>query len=113
MKPKYGCPVTAAVKVMAGKWKVAIVWHLMSGAKRYAELRALLPGVSEKVLTEQLRHLEADGVVRRHSAHSSPPRVSYELSSAGAELAPLMQGLCAWGTKHLGIQPTFSADKAL
>ena len=101
--------MTAAVKVMAGKWKVAIVWHLMSGAKRYAELRALLPGISEKVLTEQLRQLESDGVIRRRSANSSPPRVSYELSAAGADLAPLMQGLCAWGSKHLGVLPTFTS----
>ena len=52
MKTAYGCPVTAAVKVLAGKWKVAILWHLSSGAKRYAELRALLPGISEKVFIE-------------------------------------------------------------
>lgn len=112
MKPKYGCPVTAAVKVVAGKWKVAIVWHLMSGTKRYSRLRELMPGVSEKVLTAQLRDLESDGVLRRRSAHSSPPQVSYELSAAGAELAPLMRGLCGWGTKYLGVLPTFPAGES-
>jgi len=110
MRPAYGCPVTAAVKVVAGKWKVAILWHLSFGTKRYAELRGLIKGVSEKVLTEQLRQLEADGLVERLSAHSSPPRVSYRLTNAGDELIPLMKGFCGWGTKHLGIHPTFPVD---
>jgi DNA-binding HxlR family transcriptional regulator len=111
MKPSYGCPVTAAVKVLAGKWKVAILWHLDAGTKRFAELRGLLPGVSEKVLTEQLRQLEADGLVQRQAANSSPPRVSYQLTSPGKELMPWMLGLCDWGTRHLGIHPTFRVDE--
>ena len=104
--PNYGCPVKATTKVLAGKWKVAIVWHLSSGTQRFAEIRDLLPGVSEKVLTAQLRQLEEDGVVRRHVTPSVPPRVDYELTAAGRELIPIMQSMCDWGSKHLGIVPT-------
>ena len=73
MQPKYGCRVKATTRVLAGKWKVAIVWHLSFGTKRFAEVRDLLPGVSEKVLTAQLRKLEQDGVLRRHITPSVPP----------------------------------------
>ena len=106
MQPNYGCPVKATTKVVAGKWKVAIVWHLSFGTKRFAEIRSLLPGVSEKVLTAQLRRLEEDGVVRRSVTPSVPPRVDYELTAAGQELIPIMQAMCDWGSKHLGIVPT-------
>ena len=105
MKQHYGCPVQAASNVLAGKWKVLILWHLSFGARRFAELRDLLPGVSEKVLTAQLRGLERDGVIRRMRTDGALPRVDYMLSPAGEELVPLMEAMCSWGTKHLGIQP--------
>jgi DNA-binding HxlR family transcriptional regulator len=106
VQPDYGCPVKATTRVLAGKWKVAIVWHLSFGTKRFAEIRDLLDGVSEKVLTAQLRKLEEDGVVRRLVTRSVPPRVDYELTAAGWELIPIMQSMCDWGSKHLGILPT-------
>ena len=106
MKPVLGCPVKATTKVMAGKWKVAILWNLSFGRKRFAQIRNLLDGVSEKVLTEQLRQLEKDGVVRRLITHSVPPRVDYELTAAGNELVPVMQAMCDWGSKYLGVMPT-------
>jgi len=75
------------------------------GTKRFAEIRDLLPGVSEKVLTAQLRRLEADGMLRRHVTRSVPPRVDYELTAAGWELIPIMLSMCDWGSKHVGIVP--------
>jgi DNA-binding HxlR family transcriptional regulator len=105
VQPNYGCPVKATTKVLTGKWKVAIVWHLSFGSKRFAEIRNLLPGVSEKVLTAQLRQLEDDGVLRRWVTPSLPPRVDYELTAAGKELIPIMQAMCDWGSKYLGIVP--------
>jgi DNA-binding HxlR family transcriptional regulator len=68
---------------MAGKWKVLIVWHLSFGPRRFAGIRDLLPGVTEKVLTSQLRELERDGVIRRLETKTVPPRVDYMLSDAG------------------------------
>ncbi len=106
MKPRFGCPVKATTRVLTGKWKVAIVWHLSFGVKRFAEIRNLLTGVSEKVLTAQLRQLEKDGVLRRNVTHSVPPRVEYQLTAAGVELIPIMQTMCDWGSKHLGILST-------
>jgi DNA-binding HxlR family transcriptional regulator len=98
--------VKATTKVVSGKWKVAIVWHLSFGSRRFAEIRDLLPGVSEKVLTAQLRQLQKDGVLRRIVTPTVPPRVDYELTEAGWELIPIMQSMCDWGAKHLGILPT-------
>ena len=106
MKNHFGCPVQATSNVLAGKWKVLIVWHLSFQSYRFAELRELLPGVSEKVLTSQLRELEHDGVIGRRASGEAPQRVDYFLTDAGVELIPVMEGMCAWGVKHLGVPPS-------
>jgi DNA-binding HxlR family transcriptional regulator len=105
MKDNHGCPVQGTINVLSGKWKVLVVWHLGFGSRRFAELRDLVPGISEKVLTSQLRELAADGIVRRTSKPVVPPQVTYSLTKAGSELIPLMSELCHWGTRHLGIPP--------
>lgn len=97
--------------VLSGKWKVLIVWHLSFGTRRFAEIRDLLPGVTEKVLTTQLRELERDGVIKRMNSKRIPPRVDYRLSDAGNELIPVMEAMCGWGTKHLGIPPSLPRPK--
>jgi DNA-binding HxlR family transcriptional regulator len=105
MRAHHGCPVQAAINVLSGKWKVQAVWRLSFGALRFAELRDLLRGVSEKVLTAQLRELEKDGVINRAAVRSSPPKVTYSLSPSGQTLIPLLEGLCDWGSKQFGIKP--------
>ena len=105
MKNHHGCPVQGTINAVSGKWKILAIWHLSFSPQRFAQLRKLLPGVSEKVLTAQLRQLEADGIVSREITHSSPPQVTYSLTRAGEELIEPMSVLCAWGTRHLGIQP--------
>jgi DNA-binding HxlR family transcriptional regulator len=107
MKDHHGCPVQATSNVISGKWKVLILWHLSFQSYRFGELRELLKGVSEKVLTAQLRELETDGLITRTSAHTIPPRVDYRLSAAGDELIPIMEQMCAWAGVHLGVTPTF------
>ena len=106
MKNNHGCPVQGTINAISGKWKILAIWHLGFGPKRFAQLRNLLAGVSEKVLTAQLRQLEADGIISRRVNHSSPPQVTYFLTRAGGELIEPMSVLCDWGTRHLGIQPT-------
>lgn len=106
MKKHFGCPVQATSNVLAGKWKVLILWHLGFGSRRFAAIRNLLPGISEKVLADQLHQLERDGVIRRVASRKLPPRVDYMLSDAGMELIQVMETMCSWGTKHLGIAPT-------
>jgi DNA-binding HxlR family transcriptional regulator len=103
VKKHFGCPVQATTNAIAGKWKVQIVWHLAYGPRRFSELRKLLEDVSEKVLTAQLRELEAEHMVSREVKPTQPPQVSYSLSPAGTELLPALQLLCTWGTRHLGV----------
>ena len=105
MKAHHSCPVQATINVLSGKWKVQAVWRLSFGPLRFAELRDLLRGVSEKVLAAQLRELEKDGVISRTAVLSSPPKVTYSLSRSGQTLIPLLEGLCDWGSKQFGIKP--------
>lgn len=108
MKDHHGCPVQATINVLSGKWKVQAVWHLSFGSRRFAELRGLLRGVSEKVLAAQLRELEKDGVINRTAVPSSPPKVTYSLSRSGEGLIPLLEDLCDWGSKQFGIKPNLT-----
>jgi DNA-binding HxlR family transcriptional regulator len=105
MKDHHGCPIQATSNVISGKWKVLILWHLSFRSHRFSELRGSLHGVSEKVLTAQLRELQADGLVVRTSARTVPPRVDYRLSPAGEELIPIMERMCDWAGVHLGVMP--------
>jgi DNA-binding HxlR family transcriptional regulator len=106
MKNHFGCPVQATSNVVSGKWKVLIVWHLGYRTLRNTDLLKLLAGVSQKVLTAQLRELECDGVVNKVEAHTASPRVDYSLTDAGKELLTVMEAMCAWSTKHLGMSPS-------
>jgi DNA-binding HxlR family transcriptional regulator len=94
MKVHHGCPVQSTINVLSGKWKVQAVWRLSFSPLRFAELRNLLRGVSEKVLTAQLRELEWDGVVSRTVVPSSSPKVTCSLSLSGQTLIPLLEDLC-------------------
>jgi len=106
MREDFGCPVQATANTIAGKWKVLIVWHLSFRPRRFSELRALLPGISDKVLTNQLRELARDLIVRREDAGQIPPRVDYSLTPAGKELIAIMEAMCLWGRLHLGVPST-------
>jgi DNA-binding HxlR family transcriptional regulator len=105
LKNHHGCPVQGTINVVSGKWKVLIIWHLGFRPQRFAQIRRLIPGISEKVLASQLRQLEKDGIVSREMRRSSPPEVTYSLTRAGEELLEPMTALCGWGTRYLGIQP--------
>lgn len=107
MRPNDGCPVRGTINVIAGKCEVMILWHLGVGAKRSAELKRLLPSVSEKALTDQLRQLESDGVVRRATDGSVPAPADYSLTVAGEEVIPEMEQLC-----HLGFAPSRNSSHA-
>jgi DNA-binding HxlR family transcriptional regulator len=112
MKDHHGCPVQASIHVMSGKWKVQILWHLSFGPLRFAKLRKKLPKISEKVLTDQLRQLEADGVLYRRVTTTNPPQVTYSLNAEGEKLVPLMEALCNWGSAHFGITPNLPRPAA-
>ena len=96
------CPVEITLNVVGGKWKAVILYHLQqAGTHRFAELRRKIPGVSERMLTQQLRQLEGDGIVQRKVYPEVPPKVEYSLTGYGASLQPIIEAMCAWGLKHL------------
>ncbi|MEU4551151.1 HxlR family transcriptional regulator [Micromonospora violae] len=100
MAERYRCPVELTVDLLGGKWRTVILAYLKEGVHRYGELRRRLPGVSEKMLTQRLRELEADGLVARHDHHTVPPHVEYRLTDEGRSLAPVLQALYDWGTER-------------
>jgi DNA-binding HxlR family transcriptional regulator len=111
----YGCGLEAALDVIGGKWKVLILWHSSEGPRRFGELKRLVPGISEKVLIQQLRQMEADGIVRRKVYHEVPPKVEYSLTPFGESLREALGPLCDWGnrqTKRIGAahRPSGSAE---
>jgi DNA-binding HxlR family transcriptional regulator len=91
------CPLDTAVEALGGKWKPLIVFQLRAGMKRFSELQRAIPEATRQMLTQQLRQLEADGIVRRTVHAVIPPRVDYELTSMGKELEPVLAALEKWG----------------
>ena len=112
MKPNHGCPVQATINVLSGKWKVQIVWHLSFSPLRFAQLRDKLKGISEKVLADQLRQLEADGILERRTSAAVPPAVTYFLNAEGERLVPLLESLCDWGSEHFHMKPNLPRHAA-
>ena len=99
--PVGGCPLTAALAAIGGKWKMIIVYWLSESPKHFAALRAAIPGISQKVLTQQLRELMADGIVSRQPKGTVPAPVEYSLSEYGRSVLPLVEEVRVWGNKHL------------
>ncbi|MCB1514639.1 MAG: helix-turn-helix transcriptional regulator [Hyphomicrobiaceae bacterium] len=95
------CPVEATLDMIGGKWKGVILFRLGEGRKRFGELRKLLPKVTQRTLTQQLRELEGDGLVAREVFAEVPPRVEYSLTPLGRTLVPLLKKLKDWGEKHV------------
>ncbi|MBQ4901392.1 winged helix-turn-helix transcriptional regulator [Paenibacillus sp. Marseille-P2973] len=98
---KYNISVEATLEVIGGKWKCVILCHLTHGKKRTSDLKRLMPAITQKMLTQQLRELEKDGIVNRISYNEVPPRVEYELSEYGLSLRGILDSLCAWGERHI------------
>ncbi|MBB5856750.1 winged helix-turn-helix transcriptional regulator [Amycolatopsis umgeniensis] len=101
---RYHCAVELAVDVIGGKWKPVILAHLKEGVHRYGELRRRMPDVSEKMLTQHLRELEADGLVHRESREGRVPHVEYRLTDEGERLRPALEALYDWGTRRAADQ---------
>ncbi|HWO77323.1 MAG TPA: winged helix-turn-helix transcriptional regulator [Bacillus sp. (in: firmicutes)] len=100
-KKKYNIAVEATLEVIGGKWKVVILCHLTHGKKRTSELKRLMPDITQKKLTQQLRELEEDGVINRIVYNQVPPKVEYELSEYGWSLKSILDALCSWGENHI------------
>lgn len=96
----FACPVAFTVDVIGGKWKALILFHLMSGTKRFNELRRLMPDIAQRMLTLQLRELETDQVIHREIYREVPPKVEYSLTELGNTLMPLVRAMREWGAVH-------------
>ncbi|OGR16359.1 MAG: HxlR family transcriptional regulator [Desulfobacterales bacterium GWB2_56_26] len=98
---EYYCTVELTLNVIGGKWKPIILYHLGSeGTKRFGELKQMMPNITQKMLTQQLRELEHDGLVHRKVYAEVPPKVEYSLTGFGLTIIPVMQNLCQWGQSY-------------
>jgi DNA-binding HxlR family transcriptional regulator len=99
--PVSDCPLTAALAAMGSKWKLIIIYWLAEEPRHFAGLRALMPAISQKVLTEQLRELMADEIVARDATGAAPAPVIYSLTDYGRSLLPIVKGVQTWGRSHI------------
>jgi DNA-binding HxlR family transcriptional regulator len=106
-----GCGLNATLRILSGKWKPLILFFLRDGPKRYGELKRLVQGVSDKVLIQQLKDLDADQVLARTDYKEVPPRVDYALTPLGRSLADAILPLCAWGTEHAAEMASIFAER--
>ncbi len=93
------CPVSATLRLIGGKYKALLLWHLSDGILRFNELHRLVPEATPKMLTQQLRELEADDLVQRTVYAVVPPKVEYSLTEKGKSLFPILHAMYAWGSK--------------
>lgn len=108
------CPVEATLELIGGKWKGIVLYYLLEGRVRFSELKRKIGCVTQRMLTKQLRELEADGLVKRTVHPEVPPRVEYELTEIGASLEPLINSLKVWGETHaLGLLELRTAEGAI
>lgn len=97
----YHCPVEATLELIGGKYKTLILWHLAVRTQRFSQLQRLIPRATPKMLTQQLRELEEDGLLHREVFPVVPPRVEYSLTDRGRSLLPILNAMRDWGTDYL------------
>ena len=103
---KASCAVENTLKVIGGRWKVLILRELFQDTRRFGQLHRALRGITQKMLTQQLREMEADGIVHREVYLQVPPKVEYSLTPLGESLKPIIEAMHEWGIKHLNKQNT-------
>ena len=102
-KKMVSCEVETTLKIIGGRWKVLIIRELLLGVRRFGELERALPGITQKMLTQQLREMEQDGIVHRKVYAEVPPKVEYSLTSLGESLQPILKAMHEWGAKQLSV----------
>jgi len=109
-KVEYQCSMELTLDLIGGKWKSLILWHLEENTLRFSELKRTLPKITQKMLTQQLRELEASGLVNRHIYTQIPPKVEYSLTPAGKSLLPILETLCQWGLNYANASEPVSEE---
>src|ERR1700693_2259413 len=99
-KTNIQCPAEFTLSRIGGRWKIPILFHLFQGVQRFSELRQALSGVTQKMLTQQLREMERDGLIQRQIYPQVPPKVEYSLTALGRSLKPVVDSMCHWGIEH-------------
>jgi DNA-binding HxlR family transcriptional regulator len=100
----FHCPVEATLSLIGGKYKPIILYHLINQKLRFSELQRIMPQATQKMLTQQLRELERDGLIHREVFPVVPPKTEYSLTEYGASLVPILTAMCDWGNKHMADQ---------
>ncbi len=95
------CPITTAQKLIGGKWTLLIFYNLHTGTKRFGELQRLIPGITQAMLTKQLRNLEHYGLIKRLVYPEVPPKVEYSLTNMGVQFVPVLEALEKWGNEYI------------
>ncbi len=103
---EYHCPVELVIELISGKWKLLILRELMSGTKRFSQLQRAIPGITQKMLTKQLRELERDGLINRKVYPQVPPKVEYSLTELGKSLKPVFDAMHRWGIEYMNLKST-------
>lgn len=98
-----GCSVEAAIGLIDGKWKSIVLWHLLGGTMRFNEIRRTMLNCTPRMLTNQLRELEEDGLIVRKVYAQVPPKVEYSLSELGRSMEPILSALKSWGDANIGL----------
>src|SRR5262249_9799667 len=95
------CPLAEMLDTLGGKWKCVILWWVMDGPRRFTQLRGRMPGITQKMLTQQLRDLERDGFLKRRGSAEVPPRVEYSATPLALTLRPVLLVMHGWAAEHL------------
>ncbi|MEC1791174.1 transcriptional regulator HypR [Bacillus vallismortis] len=110
---KEGCPVEFTLDVIGGKWKGILFYHMIDGKKRFNEFRRICPSITQRMLTLQLRELEADGIVHREVYHQVPPKVEYSLTEFGRTLEPIVLQMKEWGESNRDVLESYRSNGML
>ena len=100
LQNKYNCTLELTMDLIGGKWKLIILWYLLDGSKRFSQLNRLMPNITQKMLTTQLRELEEKGLINRHVYPQVPPKVEYSLTEQGYSLKHILNDICSWSTSY-------------
>lgn len=106
------CPVEAALDIIGGKWKAILLFRILEETRRFGELRKLVPNMTQRMLTNQLRELESDGLISRKVYPQVPPKVEYSITKLGASLEPVLLALKIWAEKNKGVTMKIQKKKA-
>jgi DNA-binding HxlR family transcriptional regulator len=112
LKKSYFCPIELTLDVLGPKWRIVLLWWIKQDIRRFSDLKAVIPGISDQELTRQIRALEQSGIITRQRYQERPPRVEYSLTELGRSLDPVIEAICHWGIKQ-GTGREFGYKKVL